>query len=80
MKTGLPFPKDRLEDQTARLLSLDILQELVCAIVVDDQDVVAAEEVVPAVAELMRRYGVVEVRGRKPHVIKGGLGEWLLLL
>ncbi len=79
MTAGSPFSKYRLEDQTTRLRSFDMLQELACPLVVDDQNIVAAKEVIPPMAELILRNGDVEVRGRKPHVLQYGIGKWRLL-
>jgi hypothetical protein len=79
VKASSPFPKDRLQHQTLRLQGLYMPQELECPTVVNDHNVAAAKEVIPPVAELLLRDGGVKVRSRKPHMLKCGVGKWLLL-
>ncbi len=54
-------------------------QELVRPVMVDDQDVVAVDEMIPPVAELIATYSVVKIGGRKPNMFECGVGKWLLL-
>ena len=58
-----PVSKDRLEDQTARLCGPDVAEELMRPVLVDDQHIVASQELLPAVAEFVLRDRVVEIGG-----------------
>lgn len=65
MKAGTPVSQDRLENQAARLNSLDVPQQPKGALVVDDQDIAGAKELLPPAAELVLRKCRVKVRGRR---------------
>jgi len=78
MATGPPVSEYRLEGQAARLRSLNLPQELVCPLVVDNQNVIGAQKVSPPVSKLILTYGV-KVHSRKLHVLQCGVGKRLLL-